>query len=149
MKIFLNILLIILAVILQITFLPSFEFKGVFPNLVFVGMLSLLLVGRKEESLWWAGIGGISLDLFSPGYFGIYTLSFLAVYAAVYFLIMYVFSDPSLIISVPIFFVGTMLVNLCFLLMTGNYTGYFTEATYNTFVGCIVYGLVKIYYSPK
>lgn len=143
MKFILNLLLIILAVILQISLIPKLALFGSFPNIILLIYLALLFVGKPQESLWWAGIGGILLDLVSPSSFGIYTFSMLAVYIPAYYLTNRVFNNPSVFVAAIIFFVSSLVANLIFMFYTHNYSGILIEAIYSTLVGCMIYGLMR------
>lgn len=149
MKIIVNVLLILLAIILQTSLLPKIDFFGTFPNLVLLIMLSLLFINRTEEALWWTGGGGILLDLVSPARFGIYTFSLLIIFILTYILVSRIFSDPSLLLAAVFFFVASLLMNLFFLFLTSYFLLLISTAIYDTLVGCIIYGLVKYYYKPK
>lgn len=147
MKNLINILLIILAVVLQISLLPQISFLTAFPNLIFLIMLSLVFINRPE-SLWWLG-GGILLDLVSPFRFGLYTISLVVVFLLANYLVNHIFSDPSLFIAAVFFFVGSIILNAIFLLLTSQFSLLFFEVIYSTFVGCIIYGLIRYYLKPK
>lgn len=149
MKIFINLLLIILTVILQISLVPKLVFLGVFPNLILLVFLSLLFIGKPEESLWWAGTGGILLDVTSPYFFGIYTFSMLFVYIIAYYLTNHGFSNPSLFTAAAIFFISAVIANLIFMFYTRDYYNLLIEAIYSTLVGCIIYGLMRYRFKQK
>ena len=149
MKLFYNLLVIIIVVILQTTLAPDMNLFGAFPNLIMIVMLSLLFIGRTEDAIWWAGIGGILLDIFSPVHFGVYTISFTLVIALNYYLVNYIFTDPTLPLAGTFIFVSSLIINFIFLLYSHYYGQYFLEAIYNTFVGCIIYSLIRYYYKPR
>lgn len=149
MKFFGNFLLIILVVILQSTFVPKIIFFNSFPNLILIIALSLLFIRRTEEALWWGLIGGLLLDLISPVRFGIYTFSILTIFIIAYIITDRIFSDPTLPLSILLFFVASLLSNIIFFLLTFNYYVLISEAIYSAVVGCIIYGLIKYYFQPK
>jgi len=149
MKTFILILTIIMAVILQISVIPNFSIYNVFPNIVLIVMLGLLYVRRTNEALWWMGLGGILLDLVSPVRFGVYTLSFMIIFALNYYLIEYIFTDPSILLAGALIFISSLISNIIFLLLTHYYSQIFTEAIYTSFVGCILYWIIRYYYKPK
>ena len=146
MKTFLNILLVIIVVILETTLVPKMAIFGAFPNLVMLVILSLIFINRTRDALWWVLIGGVLLDLFSPVRFGAYTLSFVAIFFLAYYLVNYVFSEPSVFLAAGIFFISSLILNIIFLMYFHYFGLYFIEAIYSTFVGCIVYGLIRYYY---
>lgn len=149
MKTFILILTIIMAVILQISVIPNFSIYNVFPNIVLIVMLGLLYVRRTNEALWWMGLGGLLLDLVSPVRFGVYTLSFMIIFALNYYLIEYIFTDPSILLAGALIFISSLISNIIFLLLTHYYSQIFTEAIYTSFVGCILYWIIRYYYKPK
>lgn len=149
MKIVGNILLILLAVILQISVMPKIAIFSGFPNLVFLAVLILIFVRRDKEALWWAGGGGILLDLFSPAHFGIYTLSLLVVYFLIFILVKRIFSDPNLLVAVGFFFLGSLFFDLLWLVVNPQWQTILIDATYNTIVGCIIYWLLRERLRPR
>jgi len=146
MKTFLNILLVTIVVILETTLVPKMAIFGAFPNLVMLVILSLIFINRTRDALWWVLIGGVLLDLFSPVRFGAYTLSFVVIFFLAYYLVNYVFSEPSVFLAAGIFFISSLILNIIFLMYFHYFGLYFIEAIYSTFVGCIVYGLIRYYY---
>ena len=75
MKVFLIILILLLAAVLQVTAVPFLSFKGVSPNLVLVIVLFLVIFkGFKQV---WLGVlmAGLFLDFFSGLAFGLTSLS--------------------------------------------------------------------------
>ena len=148
MKILINILLIIFAIILQIAFLPLVSIHGAYPNILLIVILSLLFIGRINESLWWVGIGGLVMELFSTSHFGVYIISFIVIFLLFYYFINRIFSDPSLVSAAFLFFVASLMLNIVFVIMTHYYFVYIAEAIYTAIVGCIIYSLIKYYYRP-
>ena len=69
-------IIIIGVVILQVSLLPTLFGHWPVPNLVFATLLVTLMLVNYGESLWWAGMGGILLDLNLPNR-GFYTLVFI------------------------------------------------------------------------
>jgi len=148
MKILINILLIIFAIILQIAFLPLVSIHGAYPNILLIVILSLLFIGRVNESLWWVGIGGLLIELFSTLHFGVYIISFIIIFLLFYYFINHIFSDPSLVSAAFLFFVASLMLNIVFVIITHYYFTYLVEAIYTAVVGCMIYILIKYYYRP-
>lgn len=150
MKIFINILLIIFAVIIQTAFLPALSVLGSHPNIVLIIAIILLAIQRKSEALWWFGFGGLILDLISPFYFGIYTLSFMVVYFILYYLVDYIFSDPSILVTAMFLLFGSFISNIIFLILDINtYEILIIEALYAMVFGSIIFYFMKHYLSHK
>jgi len=149
MKIIVNILLIILAVILETSFAPVLSFYGGSLNIVFVVMIALIIIRRFDEGVLWAGAGGVLLDVMSPARFGIYTLELLVIYLIIYYLVKHVFSDPPLYLVMLMMFLSSALFNLVFIFYNFNLTIYLATTIYNTVVGSILFVFIKYYYQPK
>lgn len=149
MKFIINLLFIILAAILQITFIPELTiFSGIF-NLIFLIMLMFVFASRPSEALWWAGLGGIVLDLLSPVKFGFYTLSLLVICLLTNYLVERIFTDPNIFVASGFFFGGSLILNLFWLTVNPSWQAFFISAIYNTVVGTIIYGVIKIYQTPR
>lgn len=77
---------IIILVILQVSLLPTLFGHWPVPNLVLAALLVTLLLDNYSESLWWAGLGGILLDLSLPNR-GFYTLVFVVLVVGLSYLL--------------------------------------------------------------
>lgn len=64
--------------LLQSTLLPYYAWQGVHADLVVVAVAGWAALRRIEDGLLWALIGGIALDLFSAGPFGLSVLGLAA-----------------------------------------------------------------------
>ncbi|GEM_PF-5587876 len=71
--------LIIFTGLLQITLLPHFTAFNLIPNIALVILVIWAFLRPPEECIVWAITAGITLDLFSSGTFGIYTLLFVLI----------------------------------------------------------------------
>jgi rod shape-determining protein MreD len=76
---FIPLLLLLSATLLQSTLAPYVEISGVHPDLVLVLVIGWVILRGLEEGLWWALIGGLSLDFFSGTPFGVFTLAMIVV----------------------------------------------------------------------
>lgn len=148
MKNLINIVLIYIAVVLQISLMPAISFYQGMPNIILLVATSLAMINRREEALWWIILGGILLDIISAGYFGIYTLSFLAIYFMTYFLVKKIFTEPSIYLSIPIFFVCSIIVDIPWMVIDSQWQIMLADAIYNTIVGCVIYFFIRYYYKP-
>ena len=70
-------LLLLLAGILQSTFLSKITWFGVSPDLMLIVVLSWSLLRGGREGLSWGLLGGLILDLFSITPFGTFTIALL------------------------------------------------------------------------
>lgn len=140
MKIFKIILLIILAFIAEISLSPNIKIGSAFPNFIVILLIFYLINFDYRKALLTAGIGGILLDLYSPMYFGVYTLSFLAIYLLAYFIFTKFISEQVFIVVFLSFFVGYLLSEIIPLLVYhGSYVTYFSSALYTSIIGIFIY----------
>ena len=79
MYIFISLVILVGSVFLQTTLSPFVKISGVHPDLVLVLVISWVILRGLEEGLFWAAIGGLSLDIFSGAPFGVFTLSMVVV----------------------------------------------------------------------
>ncbi|MCL5795385.1 MAG: hypothetical protein M1338_03430 [Patescibacteria group bacterium] len=143
MYLFINIILIVLVCILQISTLPNLAILQAFPNLILTITVVLVFVGRSRDALFWAAIGGIILDLFSPLRFGIYTISLLAIYFLISYLVKKFFSDPNFFIATGLFLISSVIFDLIFVIISSQWSIFIGEILYNTIVGILLYLLLK------
>jgi rod shape-determining protein MreD len=88
MKRLVLILLMLLAVIFQTAVFPQLSIWGIFPNIIFIIMVSFCLSNNYVEACVWAVAGGLMLDIFSAKSFGISALSLLLGAVVIYFISM-------------------------------------------------------------
>ena len=149
MKIFINILLIFLAAILQISLFPKISIFSALPNLIFLATMILIFTNREDEALIWAGLGGILLDLFSPVRFGIFLFPLLVIYFLTSILVKRIFTDPNLIIAASFFFLGSIFFDILWIFINPQWQIILINAIYNTIVGIIIYWLLRERLKPK
>lgn len=149
MKFIVNLLLIIATVILQISLVKEFSIYFGVVNLILIIMLVLVFVNRPIEALWWAGIGGIALDLVSPARFGLFTLSLLVIYYVVNLLIRKIFTDPNIIVVATIFLLSSIVIDAAWLLINPSWHILLVNSIYNTVVGSIIYFLLRERLRPR
>jgi rod shape-determining protein MreD len=70
--------LMLLASLVQVTWAPKLSVLGAFPNLVLVIVVAVAWTKGQRPSLTFACIGGLLLDLTSPGPLGPHALALLA-----------------------------------------------------------------------
>jgi rod shape-determining protein MreD len=71
-------LLMLSAVLVQVTWASRIEVAGAFPNLVLVAVIALTWTAGVRAALVWACVGGVLLDLTAPGPLGPHALALLA-----------------------------------------------------------------------
>lgn len=149
MQIIVNLVLIIVVCIMQITILPKMVLFHGFPNIIFLVMIALVFIKRSRDALIWAIAGGIILDLLSNYYFGVYTISFLVIYHLTKYFTEKVFTDPEIIIAAIMIFMGSILVDSPWFITNREAVILLSDALYNTFVGCIIYIFLRYYLKPE
>jgi rod shape-determining protein MreD len=79
MYIFISLVILGGAALLQTTLSPFVKISGVHPDLVLVLVIGWVILRGLEEGLFWAVIGGLSLDILSGAPFGVFTFSMVVV----------------------------------------------------------------------
>jgi rod shape-determining protein MreD len=77
MKMIAGLLLLVAAVLVQVTWASQLEVAGVFANLVLIAVMALTWTQGVRAGLLWACVGGILLDLNAPGPLGPHSLALL------------------------------------------------------------------------
>lgn len=111
MRLAISILSLVIIVFLQASFLPSLEVFSVIPNLIFIITIAWCIAGNYKEAIFWAALGGILLDLFSPFYFGIIALSNLSSLIIIYLIIKNFLNNDDKISVAAIGVISTVLYN--------------------------------------
>lgn len=118
MNIWRFIILIFFVLLGQLVILPKINPTLLSVNLVLPIILMLVFSMRIEDGFWWAIVGGFLFDLYSPFYFGIYTLTFLAIAALASFLARRIFSLPIWYLAGPLFLGLTLLAGIIVSMLT-------------------------------
>lgn len=152
MKLFIHLICIFLAIILQISLLPQITILGGFPNLILLVMLSLVFVGRINEAILWLSLGGILLEMVSPVHFGFYFFPLLAVFLLVNYLVKKLFTNPIWYLTLFFFFFSSLIFDLVWLFY--DYSVFsisvlLADAIYNTILGLVIYYFMLYYYFPN
>lgn len=136
---------IVLAVIMQISFLPNFAIYHVFPNLVLIFILVFLIRGQDDIVLWWVIFGGLLLDLFSPLFFGYYFIQLILIFLIYRSIVRPLLLEPSYPIVIALFSVFTV--------VEAGIEGFFTRQTpfpgllpiviYQSIIGFFFYFLIS------
>jgi len=71
--------LLLVVALFQTTILPEITILGVKPELMLLVVLAWSLLRKAEEGLFWAFLGGLTLDIFSGGPFGASALALLVI----------------------------------------------------------------------
>ena len=76
-RIFLNIIIIILAFTLQVCVFPIIDVVACWPNLLLIVVSICSFIDGRECGILYGLVAGLLLDLFYSGPFGFYTLFFI------------------------------------------------------------------------
>ncbi|OGD55964.1 hypothetical protein A2V71_02315 [Candidatus Berkelbacteria bacterium RBG_13_40_8] len=117
-KLIVKIFLIILAALFQVVLMPLLSIKGIWPNLILVGLVVLTLLDFRNDGLLVAGLGGIFLDFVGPFFFGFYTFIFIGLWFLIIILSKRFFSEVNLLIIIFMTFFSSSLLGIlsCFAL---------------------------------
>jgi rod shape-determining protein MreD len=74
----LGVLLLLAAVLVQVTWAPRLEVAGAFPNLALIAVIGITWTAGARAGLAWACVAGLLLDLTSAGPLGPHALALLA-----------------------------------------------------------------------
>lgn len=152
MKIFINIILMITAVLVQISLLPQLSFYGGTANLILLVIISLVLIKREKDAILWTIIGGTLLDLFSPIRFGVYLFILLIIYFLLTILIKKLLATPPWHFILFLFFLASIIFDLLWLFYNKSIDFIIitaANAVYNIILGGIIYYLIQYYYQPQ
>jgi len=159
---FIPLAILISAALLQATLSPFIKISEVHPDLVFVLVIGWVVLRGLEEGLFWALIGGLSLDLLSGAPFGVFTLSMLLV-ALTSSLFHGRLFGSSIVLPLSLTFPLSLLFNglaLLFLALLGRHIvwsdAFFSKllpiAIFNTMVMMLIFPLLYLlnrFSSPK
>ena len=150
-KIISKIFLIILLVILQMTIFNKIFIFGAVPNLILIIAVCFVLKQRFSLSVVIAGFGGLILDLASPLYFGIYTISGLIIIYLVNYFTTKFSETPNRGIIFLIFLLSFFVFDLILLIATKTWPGWYLIPIIfiNGSWGSIIYLLIENLFPPK
>jgi len=148
MNIFLNIILIVLAVLAQITIAAKISIFSAMINIPMIIITSLILAKRFDLAKIWM-FSGLLLDLLSPTKFGFYTVTFIILYLIINLIIKKIFYKTEFYIVILFFMIGSFIIDIPFLTINFSTTIIIGNMIYNTIIGCIVYWFIKFYLEPQ
>ncbi|MFC1686349.1 rod shape-determining protein MreD [Patescibacteria group bacterium] len=117
MRNFIGFIILLLAGILQISFLPHLTVLNIVPNLVLALLIIWAFSRPPEQSIIWAIMGGLILDIFSASTFGIFTLLCILITFLVSFVKKNFIGDVNFIFKISIAFFGFLFFNLMYFLI--------------------------------
>ncbi len=107
-----NLLLIILSVIVQISFLTTWPVPISSLNLILILVIFLTVIIDYHRGLWWALGSGLLLELYIGSLFGITALSLMLMVIIINFLFNNFFTNRSFYSLMILGFIGTISYNL-------------------------------------
>lgn len=119
-KILLNIIIIIILVAIQFSFISGLPWELNNFNLILIVLIFILSLGSLEMALWWALGSGLLLDIYSFSPFGVFLISLILATIVVSFLLTNFFTNRSLYS----FFALTVLTSISYELIL-NLSNYF------------------------
>ncbi len=137
--------LIVLAVVLQSTFVPQIRILGGEPDLIFLLTLSWSINGQLEQSVTWAFVGGIAQDLLSAAPTGASALGLILLVFGIDRLKQQVYRIGFVLI-LGLVIVGTVLQKLVYMLVVAiaGFTVYPLENFTYVILPTIAYNLLFI-----
>lgn len=109
MKISLNILILFLIAVLQVTLAPHLSIFGVCPDFVFILIIFFSILKPIRQSLIFALVGGLFLDFFTLYPLGAITLSFILISYLFSFVAQNILRSHNLATFIILGFIGTII----------------------------------------
>lgn len=138
---YLKIIIFILIGIAQLTLMPILGIRGIYPNIVLIGVVMLSLTDSEDDALLLAIIGGVVLDLSGPLPFGTNTLILTGIVLGLRFLITKYIPGTNLVITTFILFSTSLIFASLINVMSGHWPSILIifEAFYCLLIGWIMY----------
>lgn len=111
-------IVLVLVAFVQSAAMPRVPLLGVRPDLVFLGVVAWTVVRGLREGAIGAFVGGMALDLLSPGWLGSHALALLLVVAAVGAMVAPLHRG-NLLFPAAAAFLGTIAYHLVLMVLTG------------------------------
>lgn len=115
-KIFLNLVFIIIFSVIEFSFIVGLPFGLDNFNLILLVLVFILMAGWLDYALWWAAGAGLLMDTFSFAPFGSYMISFSLVVFAIHFIVGNFLTNRSIYSFVATAFLGTLIYEIIFYL---------------------------------
>ncbi|MDD5291028.1 MAG: hypothetical protein PHZ04_02820 [Patescibacteria group bacterium] len=133
LRIFLNLILIYILSVCQVSFIAALPLGMSYFNLILVAIIFILTLSGFRLSLWWALGAGFLLDIYSFFPFGVYLISLFFTVLLANFLLANFFTDRSLYSSIALTFFSTLFYSLLFFLLAFLFS--FPEIKISTLAG--------------
>lgn len=137
LRIIASVVLLIIIVLIESSILPLFPVWGSSPYLLLSALVALGFQRFNKPALWGAFLGGVLVDLFGSGIFGVSSLFFLVVVSLAVFIRRY--ASSLIWVVLPFIFAVSLLYRLVFTSFRFDYK--------LLFAGILSVGLMLIIYS--
>lgn len=145
----LNLILIFLAVILQISLVPQLAISGGYPNFILLVSTALIFVKRETMAMLWFVLGGLLLDLHSSAPFGFYTGVFIGIYFIINFLVRRFLIDVNFFAAALLFLLVSFFADIPFLFLNFDLRILISQGLWNAFLGLVFYYFIDQYFKMK
>lgn len=158
MKLFLNIIVIFLLVLLQFSFAPYFSVNNAFPNFILICVLTLTMLMGQKNALSWIIFGGIFMDISSLNNpIGVSVVGLFVGSYVVYFLTKNIFKETNILSLILICIIGTIIYGLILVLALAAFGVCFqfsigqtlSQIIYNTVIFIPVFYLLRHFIKLK
>lgn len=138
---YIKILIFMLLGISQLTLIPIFGIKGIYPNIVLIGAVMLVMMDLDDDALLLAIIGGIILDLSGSLYFGLNAIVIIGIILSFRYIINKFIPVMNIITIALGIFIATMVNATIVNLFIGQWPSItiVLEGLYGLLMGYIIY----------
>ncbi|HUT96288.1 MAG TPA: rod shape-determining protein MreD [Candidatus Paceibacterota bacterium] len=148
MRIILVIIFILVVLFLQIGIFPHLKIVGVYPNLIFLAIVSLAIVGDWKKNLGWIIVSGLFLDFYSlQNILGISVLFLLLSCLFSLFLNKKILKEENKLSLILIFLISSLFYELLLFISGSNLSlsGLVAKIIYNSILALPIFYLIKFY----
>jgi rod shape-determining protein MreD len=141
-------LFILVLLFLQIGILPHLKIVGVYPNLIFLAIVSLTIINGWRENLGWIIISGMFLDFYSlQNILGITVLILLLACLLSRFLNSKFLKEENKLSLILIFLISSLFYELLLFIIGSNLSllGLIAKIIYNSILALPIFYITKSY----
>lgn len=148
MRIILVIIFILVVLFLQIGIFPHLKIVGVYPNLIFLAVVSLAITKGWKKNLGWIIVSGLFLDFYSlQNILGISVLVLLLTCLLSRFLNKEFLKEENKLSLILIFLISSLFYELLLFIIGSNLSlfGLVAKIIYNSILALPIFYIVKSY----
>ncbi|MBU4284654.1 rod shape-determining protein MreD [Patescibacteria group bacterium] len=148
MRIILVIIFILVVLFLQIGIFPHLKIVGVYPNLIFLAVVSLAITKDWKKNLGWIIVSGLFLDFYSlQNILGISVLVLLLTCLLSRFLNKEFLKEENKLSLILIFLISSLFYELLLFIIGSNLSllGLVAKIIYNSILALPIFYIVKSY----